>query len=92
MKASQPSLSPAQTLAVKFCPKCRKTHAGVDEELVVENGHGNSHGSSHGPSHGSPKQLQTPTIAEPTALEVEPVKITAIVVTSPVVYDIQDVR
>jgi hypothetical protein len=99
MKASQPSLSHAQTLAVKICPKCRKKHAGVDEELVVENEdrhhgdtHGSSRGSSHGSSHGSPKQLQIPAIAEPAVLEVEPVKITATVVTSSVVYDTQDVR
>jgi hypothetical protein len=88
MKASQPTLSPTQTLAIKICPKCRKRHAGVAEELPAGNGHhdqDHSHGSSHESSHGSPEQPQTPAVAEPIALEVEPVKGAATIVTSPVV-------
>jgi hypothetical protein len=83
MKAFQPSLSRAETLAIKICPKCRKMRAGVNEELVTENGH-RDYGSSPGSSHSSPKQPQTPVTAEPLALEIEPIKSTATVITSPV--------
>ena len=85
MKAFQPTLSHTQTLAMKICPKCRKRHAGVNEELAAENGHhdhDHSHGSSHGSSQDSPEQLQTPAVAEAIVLEVEPVKSTAMIVTS----------
>jgi hypothetical protein len=37
VKAYQPSLSRAQTSAVKICPKCRRKHVGIEEELVAEN-------------------------------------------------------
>jgi hypothetical protein len=80
MKAFQPSLSNTRALTMKICPKCRKKHAGVDEELATENGH-----HDHGSSHDSPEQPQTPAVAEPIALEVEPAKNTATIVTSSVI-------
>lgn len=81
MKASQPSSSRAEMLASKICPKCRKKHSGVEEELAAENElheHDHGNGSSNGASHGSPEQPQTP-------LEVQLVKSTATIVTSSVV-------
>jgi hypothetical protein len=72
---------------MKLCPKCRKYHAGVDEELAAENehqGHEHEHEHSHGSSRGSPNQPQTPVTAEPTIPEVAPAKSTATVVTSSV--------
>lgn len=84
MKAFQPALNPAQTLAIKICPKCRKRH---EEGLAADNGHHDHEhiqNGSHGSSNGSPKEPQVPAIAENTRIEVLPVKISAMVVTSSV--------
>lgn len=80
MKAFQPRLSNTQALTMKICPKCRKKHAGVDEELAAENGH-----HDHGSSHDSPEQPRTSAVAERIALEVEPVKNTATIIISSVI-------
>ncbi len=70
MKAFQPSLGHLPALTMKICPKCRKRHAGVDEELAgqLEQEHEQDH--ERRSSHSSLTGPVTPVITGSGGLEV----------------------